>query len=35
MEAHLLAIRKLLDCEREPGWQENLQGILSEMASGE
>jgi hypothetical protein len=33
LEAHLLALRKLLDRERDLGWQENLRRSLSELAS--
>jgi C-terminal processing protease CtpA/Prc len=32
LEAHILSIRKLLERERDPGWRENLQRILSELA---
>lgn len=34
LEAHLLALRRLLERERDPGWQENLRRNLTELANG-
>jgi hypothetical protein len=34
VEAHLLALRKLLEHERDPRWQENLRRSINELANG-
>ena len=34
VEAHLLALRKLLERERDPIWQENLRRSMAEVAAG-
>lgn len=33
-EAHMLALRKLLDRESDPAWRENLQRTLKDLAAG-
>jgi retinol-binding protein 3 len=33
LEAHLAALRRLLDRERDPGWQENLRRSIAELAN--
>jgi len=34
VEAHLLALRRLLERERDPSWQENLRRSITELANG-
>ena len=33
LEAHLLALRRLLERERDPNWQENLRRSITELAN--
>lgn len=34
LEAHLLALRKRLERERDPSWRENLRRSITELAIG-